>query len=420
MALPLPSPVRLLLGAHLADGALVDVRLEGPVVAEIVPAGTLRAGRDEPALDLDGFLLLPAAAEPHAHLDKSLTFDEIRPPLGDLGRAIASFQEFAATADEDGIADRARRTLTRMLANGITAVRSHVNFYPAPDPLVGFRALARVRAEFAGLLDLELVTLPAEETTDEEHEAALDLGADLVGGAPHLWSDPIAATDRLLDVAERRGAGVDLHADESLDGPVTLARYAQRARAWRVVKSAGHCVRLGTMPPAELDALLRAVREADIGIISLPITNLYLQGWETPVATPRGLTALRALIDAGVRVAAGADNVQDPFNPLGRCDPLETAMLLVTAGHLSPAEALHLVTDGARDVLALPPAGPRVGAAADLLGIRAGGPRDAIAFASPDRMVLHDGRLVATSTLTTSVAAPAREPALLSAHQEGA
>jgi cytosine deaminase len=71
-------------------------------------------------------------------------------------------------------------------------------------------------------------------------------------------------------------------------------------------------------------------------------------------------------------------------------------------------------------VLALPPAGPRVGAAADLLAIRAGGPRDAIAFASPERMVLHDGRLVATSTLTTSVAAPAREPALLSAHQEGA
>src|SRR4051794_41515560 len=98
------------------------------------------------------------------------------------------------------------------------------------------------------------------------------------------------------------------------------------------------------MPPAELDALLRTVREAGIGIISLPITNLYLQGWDSPVATPRGLTALRALLDAGVRVAAGADNVRDPFNPLGRCDPLETAMLLVTAAHLTPAEAIHLVT----------------------------------------------------------------------------
>ena len=125
MALPLPSPVRLLLGAHLADGALVDVRLEGPVVAEIVPAGTLRAGRDEPALDLDGFLLLPAAAEPHAHLDKSLTFDEIRPPLGDLGRAIASFQEFAATADEDLSLMRKLAEYPRLVESAALSLEPH-------------------------------------------------------------------------------------------------------------------------------------------------------------------------------------------------------------------------------------------------------------------------------------------------------
>ncbi|MDQ1514038.1 MAG: cytosine/creatinine deaminase [Microbacteriaceae bacterium] len=417
MAMLLPSPVNLLLGARLADDELVDVRLDGPLIAEIAPAGTLRAAAGEQSIDLDGFLLVPAAAEPHAHLDKALTFDEIRPPLGDLGLAIASFHEFAVAADEDGIADRARRTLTRMLTNGITAVRSHVNFYPGDDPLVGFRALTRIRREFAGLLDLQLVTLPAEDTTDEDHEAALDLGVELVGGAPHLWSDPPAATDRLLDVAERRGTGVDLHADESLSGPVTLLHYAQRTRTWPVSRSAGHCVRLGTLPDAERDAIIDAVRDAGIGIISLPITNLYLQGWDAPVATPRGLTALRALLDAGVRVAAGADNVRDPFNPLGRCDPLETAMLLVTAAHLTPAEAMHLVTDGARDVLDLPPAGPRVGAVADLLAIRAASLPEAVAFASPDRYVLHRGRLVAASTLPTSVAVPSREPVLASAPQ---
>ena len=84
-----------------------------------------------------------------------------------------------------------------------------------------------------------VVTLPADDTVDEVHEEAFELGADLVGGAPHLWPDPIAATDRLLDLAERVGVGADLHADESLEGPITLGRFAERTRTWSLPRSAG-------------------------------------------------------------------------------------------------------------------------------------------------------------------------------------
>jgi cytosine deaminase len=307
-----------------------------------------------------------------------------------------------------------------MLANGITAVRSHVNCFPGEDPLVAVRALVAVREEFAGLLDLELVALPGDDVPDAWVEAALDLGVDLVGGAPHLAPDPMADLTRLLDLAERRGAGVDLHADEGLDGPLTLLAYAERVRDWPVSKSAGHCVRLGTLPLDELAEVVTAIAAADIGVISLPITNLYLQGWDAPVATPRGLTALRALLDGGVRVAAGADNVRDPFNPIGRCDPLETAALLVSAGHLTLDEALAAVTSGARAVLHLPPAGPVPGAAADLLAVRADTVGEAIAFASPDRFVLHAGRLVAATRVSSSVAAPAAADHLSSPALAGA
>lgn len=415
----LPLRVALLRNAQLPEGDVIDLRLEGGSVADIGSAGSLPAAPGEEALDLEGFVLMTAPAEPHAHLDKALTFDAIRPPLGDLELAIESFHQFAASADEDGIADRASSTLRRMLSNGITAVRSHVNFYPGADPVVGFRALARVRRQFADLLDIQLVMLPGPDTSAAELESALEAGADLMGGAPHLWPDPIAATDLLLDFAEQHGLGVDLHADESLNGPVTLLHYAERTRNWRAHTSAGHCVRLGTLEPEELAPVIQAVRDADMGIISLPITNLYLQGWQHPTLTPRGLTALRPLLDAGVRVGAGADNVRDPFNPLGRCDPLETAMLLVAAGHLSPGEAGTLITDGARSVMQLAPAGPRPGAAADLLAVRAETLTEAIAFASPERYVFHAGQLVAASTLTTRVAEAARGPVLAMSSKQG-
>ena len=61
-------------------------------------------------------------------------------------------------------------------------------------------------------------------------------------------------------------------------------------------------------------------------------------------AMPRALTAVKALRAAGVNVCAGADNLQDPFNPMGRGDPLETAALMVMAAHLLPDQALHTVS----------------------------------------------------------------------------
>jgi cytosine/creatinine deaminase len=404
----LPMRIDVLTSATLADGACVDVAIADGRVVAVEPAGVLDIGADDVVLDLAGYLLVTAPAEPHAHLDKSLTFDAIRPPLGDLRLAVESFSAYAAGIDEASVVDRASQSLDRMLAAGTTAVRSHVNFFDGDDPLVAVRAMVAVRERFAGLADIELVALPSWFTPDATIEAALDAGVDLVGGAPHLSPEPLDDLHRLLDIAERRGVGVDLHADEGLDGPVTLLPYAERTRTWPVTKSAGHCVRLGTLEAAELAAVIDEVVAAGIGIISLPITNLYLQGWEHPVSTPRGITALRALIDAGVVVAAGADNLRDPFNPVGRGDALETASLLVTAGHLQLDEAMHLVTDGARQVMGLPAAGPRVGAAAELLAIRADSLGEAIAFASPDRFVLHAGRLVSESHVTTRTATHAQ------------
>jgi cytosine deaminase len=134
--------------------------------------------------------------------------------------------------------------------------------------------------------------------------------------------------------------------------------------------------------------------------------RLSLQGWDHPVSTPRGLTAVRRLLDAGVRLGAGADNVRDPFNPVGRSDALETASLLVTAGHLTLNEAYAAVSSGARSVMNLEPAGVFVGAKAELLAVRGDNLADVVANAPADRYVIHAGRLVAHSEVTRHSAFP--------------
>jgi len=413
----LPRAVSLLRSATLDDGSVVDVEITGDTVASVRPAGSASSAAASETLDLTGFVLLTAPAEPHAHLDKALSWDLIDPPMGDLGLAIESWKDYSATMTVESIADRARRAALMLLQNGTTAIRCHVDVLSGDSPLRGVQALVQVRDELRDLMHIELAALAGPAIPSADVEAALDLGVDLVGGAPHLADDQSADLQRLLAIAARRGMGVDIHTDESLTGGYTLAELARTVRDWpeSMPVTAGHCVRLGTLELDELDRIIDEVLASDIGIVTLPITNLYLQGWQHPVSTPRGLTAVRRLLDAGVRLGAGADNVRDPFNPVGRSDALETASLLVTAGHLTVPEAYAAVSEGARSVMNLEPAGVSVGAKAELLAVRGANLADVVANAPADRYVIHAGRLVAFSEVTHHTALPTRsiEPAEL-------
>jgi cytosine deaminase len=391
----------LLQGATLGDGSRADVRLEGELVAAV--AGHLEPDAGEPVLDLSGHVLLAAAAEPHAHLDKALTADRVANPAGDLLGAIVAWREYRPTLTLDDIAARAERAVRMLVANGVTAVRTHVDV-AADIGTLGIEALVKAREAVGHLADIQIVALVSPPITGpdggpnaEALAAAMAAGADVVGGCPHLEPDPRAAIAQVLDVATAAGKDVDLHMDETLDaGVLHLAELATMVAGFEHHVTASHCCSLG-MQPAEVQAdVAAAVAAAGIAVVTLPHTNLFLQarGWAT--APPRGLTALRPLLEAGVTVAAGADNLQDPFNLVGRADPLETSALLVMAAHLSPADAFHAVSAASRAALGLPAVAVAPGSSAELMAVpRAATLREAMATAAERRVVIHRGQMVA-------------------------
>ena len=110
---------------------------------------------------------------------------------------------------------------------------------------------------------------------------------------------------------------------------------------------------------------------------------------------PRGLTAVAELRSAGIRVAAGADNLQDPFNPVGRACPFETAGLMIMAAHLLPHDAWAAVSGISADVVGVGAQQIAVGQRADLVAARAATLREAIAFGPSDRIVWRDGQRLA-------------------------
>lgn len=351
----------------------------------------------------NGFLALPAAVEPHTHLDKAFLADVVTNETGDLAGAIDAMSAARARLNIAETIERAERAARTMAANGYRAVRTHADVTATIGDQLGqgltsVEALAEVRRRLAGVIEIQIVALVGHPVCGLEGAStrallvdALAAGADLVGGCPHLEpSGTAAATDVLMGIATDHGRGVDLHTDETLDPDVDglsqLADFVTRS-GFDLPVTASHCVSLGMRVESEQRRIAEAVVTAGIGVVALPATNLFLQGRGHQAAMPRGVTAVRALRDAGVTVAAGADNVQDPFNPLGRMCPFETAGLMILTTHLLPEEAWQTVSTAAAAAIGIELT------EGDVIGVPARSVREAIAFGGPGRVVLRDGQI---------------------------
>jgi cytosine/creatinine deaminase len=407
---PVPDDSRsradlLLGGVRLVSGQLVDVGLRGGRVQTIGAPGTLPEAAER--LDLSGYMLLPAPAEPHAHFDTALTADRIPNPTGDLVGAIDAWLDYQGSVPRDDFVARATEAALLGVANGATAIRTHVGIY-APVGVTAVEALLEVRERLRDLVDLQVVALTVQLTGPECAElrellrAAMELGADVMGGCPHLDPRPIDYHDLTLSLAAEFGRPIDLHTDETLDPEVLyLPHFAAlvTTTGFPYGATASHCVSLGVQPPERAAQVAAQVAAAKVAVVCNPQTNLFLQARGQDSAPVRGLTAVRALLDAGVTVAGGGDNLRDPFNPVGRVDPLETASLLVAAGHLTPEEAYAAVSNGARVAMGLPEVQVAPGSPAELLAVQASSLGEAIAGGT-SRVVVHQGRIVSRTTVT--------------------
>ncbi len=391
----------LLRSARRADGSIVDLRLTDGMI-DAIDAG-IDPNDDEEVVDLGQRLLLSAFAEPHAHLDKAFLSERIPNPTGDLMGAILAMRAHRHLITLDDTIERAERAVRLLVANGTTTIRSHADT-THENGLMSVHALAEVKKRTTDICELQIVSLiswpvigTAGARSRELLREALAAGADVVGGAPHLDDDPAEANDVLLEIAAEFGCDVDLHTDETLNPAACgLADLAQRVVrtgfAQRV--TASHCVSLSMQSEQRQLEVAEMVAAAAISVVALPQTNLFLQGRDHQHAMPRALTAVKSLRSAGVNVCAGADNLQDPFNPMGRGDPLETAALMVMAAHLLPVDALHCVSGAVRMAVTGNVDTIAVGSRADLVAIEASTVREALAFQPGSRMVFHAGRRV--------------------------
>jgi cytosine/creatinine deaminase len=363
--------------------------------------------------DITGKLVLPGFIESHIHPDKAFIADR----TSGLKRGGPTPQVLVAELKKqftvEDIYERARRVVLCAIRHGCTTMRAHVEI-DARVELRGVEALQRVQAEFAGVLDLQLIAFAQEgifhdDVTQGLLREGLQMGLPVLGGCPYMDRDTRRHIDWFFNTAEAAGVPLDFHADSGDDPSGLTCDYIAEqtiARGMQGRVTLGHLCTLDMLEPDHRARVIDKIRRAGIHVISLPATELHVKG-RADTHTWRGVTRIEELRAAGVNVSISTNNIVNPFTPHGHPDLLRQALVTAMAAHLGNLDQmawlLDLITVNPAKALGLKDYGLSEGCRADLVVLDAADPVQAITEQSEKLWVIKSGRIVARNTRTTEL-----------------
>ncbi|WP_142848882.1 amidohydrolase family protein [Telmatospirillum sp. J64-1] len=395
--------------AALPDGRSgMDIGISAGVIEAVAPSLPDEGGE---SLDAAGNLVSPPFVDAHFHMDATLSYGLPRiNRSGTLLEGIALWGELKPQLDQDALVNRALAYCDWAVAQGLLAIRSHVDVC---DPrLLAVEAMLEVKRRVAPYLDLQLVAFPQDgylrqAGVTELLPRALEMGVDVVGGIPHFertMAEGAESVRLLCRLAAEHGKRVDMHCDES-DDP--LSRHVESLAAETIRHglegrvNGSHLTSMHSMDNYYVSKLIPLMAEARLSVVANPLINITLQGRHDSYPKRRGMTRVPELMAAGLTVAFGHDCVMDPWYPLGSGDMLDVAHMGLHVAQMTGTDQIRqcfdAVTVNPASILGLEGYGLEPGCKADLVILDAADPVEAIRLRASRLVVMRRGHVVSRS-----------------------
>ncbi|NNL13576.1 MAG: amidohydrolase family protein [Acidimicrobiia bacterium] len=312
-----------------AQPELVNIEIEDGLVGRISPSGPA----DGSTIDAAGGLVTEGFTNAHLHLDKVFTLAQVGEEalrhyqgegMGKASLAIDAAAEVKRSQDADQMLELAKRSLAMAAYYGTTHVRAMADV-DSKAGTRGVEVLCAARDEFAGIVDVQVVAFPQdgivrEKGAGELLRRSMELGADVVGGIPWIEYTTKAMADHIrtaFDLAVEFDADVSMLLDDAGDPELrTLETMAQEAidRGWHGRALAHHCRAMHLYSDSYFGRLVEVLREAGVSVVSDPHTG--------PLHARVG-----ELLDSGINVILGQDDISDAYYAFGRNNMMEVAFL---------------------------------------------------------------------------------------------
>ncbi len=363
---------------------------------------------DEEIIDGRGNLAWAPLVEPHVHLDTTLTAGQPKWNLsGTLFEGIERWSERKKMLSEKDVMDRAKKAISWQVAGGIQHIRTHVD---TTDPeLIAVKALAKVREELKDVIDLQIVAFPQEGILSYPNgldlmKKAIDLGADVIGAIPHFEFTReygVESINQIMALAKKTGLLVDVHCDEIDDEQSRFVEVlATKALEYGIGDkvTASHTTAMHSYNNAYAYKLFRLLKMSGINFISNPLVNIHLQGRFDNYPKRRGLTRVPEMIDAGINVCFGHDDIFDPWYPLGTGNMLQVLHMGLHAtqmmGYEQLCSGLDLISTNSAKALSLKDYGIKEGNSANFIIFSEDNPYDVLRLQAKIAYSIRKGKVI--------------------------
>jgi cytosine/creatinine deaminase len=290
-------------------------------------------GKAETEIDAGGCLVTESFLNAHLHLCKVYTLQMMSEDAlkdyheGGMGKAMTAIEAAAKVKenyDEKWILPNARKAVKLAALNGTTHIRALADV-DSKAKLEGIKALLKLKEEFKGIVDLQVVAFPQDGVVREPEAAglvreALEMGTDVVGGIPWIEftdADEQSHIDQMVDLAVEFDRNVSMLVDDAGDpGLRTLEMLALKTieKGWEGRVLAHHARAMCLYPDPYFMKLVALLKKARLGVVSDPHTGpLHAR--------------VKDLLAEGALVCLGQDDVSDAYYPYGRNSMLEVAFL---------------------------------------------------------------------------------------------
>jgi len=262
----------------------------------------------------------------HAHFDKAYLISERNLELGqvDMQEKWYLYKHLKENYTLEDLVERIERGVGMLVDQGVTYVRTMVDA-DSTVKLLPMQAALEVKRRFAGRVVFEVGVQVLQGVLDREslrwYEEACGLG-DFCGGLPSRDRPlPEKHLDIVMRVAKNLGKPIDVHVDQENNPSETeTAMLAEKAVEHGLEGKvfAVHAISVSALDPSAQDRVCRRLRDAGVTVIICPSAALSMR--QLPMTAPlhNSIAPLAKLLEHGVNVCMGVDNVCDLFMPF--CD----------------------------------------------------------------------------------------------------
>ena len=401
--------------AALPDGHIADIGIEQGTIVAIESQLAASASRE---LTVNGRLTIPAFVNGQLHACKSF-WRRLLATLPDAQQRLPRFQAAHYVKQQytvEDVVNRVDEVMQLAVQHGSCAIRLFADVDEASG-CVAVEALLEIRKRYRQWMTVQVVAFPQDGVTSAQTSKlmreALAMGADVVGGIPWIEEGNAAQQHHVeLCFALAQEYDRDLHfvcddvADPTSRTLEIVARQTLKA-GWQGRVAATQCAALSFYPDEYATQVIQLVKAAGLTIFANSHVSLIATEFPDQQPWPRGITRVRELLDAGVSVACGQDDIDNWFYPFGRNDLLEVAYFMAHNGQFAwdneAMRVLPMVTTIPAHVMGLDSYGVAVGSEANLLVLDAEDWHSALQFQADKRFVILRGNVVSETSRATNV-----------------